>query len=65
MTNEYISGKIVLDTTKQHYVFPALNVSNNFDAIGYDAHMNTNIVYTINLVFRSMTVQEINTLHTM
>ena len=41
-----------------------MNVSNNFATIDYDAHINTKIDYTINHVFRSMTVQELNTLHT-
>ena len=59
-----ISGKIVLDSTTKHYVFPALNVSNNFATIEHDAHYNTKIDYTINHVFHSMTVQELNTLHT-
>ena len=64
--NEYISGKIVLDKSNSNnkYIFPALNVSNNFATIDYDAHINTKIDYTINHVFRSMTVQELNTLHT-
>ena len=62
--DEYISGKIVLDTSNNKFVFPALNVSNNFATIDYDAHINTKIDYTINHVFRSMTVQELNTLHT-
>ena len=61
--NEYITGKIVLDSPTKH-VFPALNVSNNFANIDYDAHIITKINYTINHVFRSMTVQEFNTLHT-
>ena len=64
ITNEHITGKIVLDSTTKHYVFPALNVSNNFSTIDYDAHINTKIDYTINYNFRSMTVQELNTLHT-
>ena len=67
MNNEYISGKIVLDNSNNKYLFPALNVSNNFatiDSIEYDDHKNTKIDYTINHVFRSMTVQEFNTLHT-
>ena len=41
-----------------------MNVSNNFATIDYDAHINTKIDYTINHVLRSMTVQELNTLHT-
>ena len=64
MIDEYISGKTVLDTSNNKFVFPALNVSNNFATIDYDAHVNTKIDYTINHVFRSMTVQELNTLHT-
>ena len=62
--NEYISGKIVLDSTTKDSVFPALIVSNNFATIDYDSHIHTKIDYTINHVFRSMTVQELNTLHT-
>ena len=54
--NEYISGKIVLNNSNNKYVFPALNVSNNFATIDYDAHINTKIDYTINHVFRLMTV---------
>ena len=66
MIDEYISGKIVLDTSNNKFIFPATsnNVSPNFATIDYDAHINTKIVYTINHVFRSMTVQELNTLHT-
>ena len=44
--------------------FSALNVSNNFATIDYDAHINTKIDYTFNHVFLSMTLQELNTLHT-
>ena len=59
-----ISGKIILDPSKQQYIFPALNVSNNFATVDYEAHINTKIDYTINHVFKSMTVQELNALHT-
>ena len=52
MNNEYISGKIVLDNSNNKFVFPALNVSNNFATIDYDAHINTKSDYTINHVFR-------------
>ena len=62
--NEYISGKLVLDPHKKQNVFPALNLSNNFATIDFDAHINTKIDYTINHVFRSMTVQELNALNT-
>ena len=64
MIDEYISGKIALDTSNNKFIFPALIVSNNFATIDYDAHINTKIDYTINHVFRTMTVQELNTLHT-
>ena len=64
MIDEYISGKIVLDTSDNIFLFPALNVSSNFATIDYDAHINTKIDYTINHVFRSMTVHELYTLHT-
>ena len=56
MINEYISGKIGLDNSNNKFKFPALNVSNNFATFDYDAHINTKIDYTINHVFRSMTV---------
>ena len=52
------------DTSNQKYRFPALNVSNNFATLDYDAHINTKIDSTINHVIKSMTVQELNTLHT-
>ena len=40
MIDEYISGKTVLDTSNNKFIFPALNVSNNFATIDYDAHIN-------------------------
>ena len=52
------------DSTTKHFVFPALNVSNNFATIDYAANNNTKTDYTINHIFRSMIVQEPNTLHT-
>ena len=64
MINECISGKILLDKSNNKSIFPALNVSNNFATIDYDAHINTTIDYTINHVFRSLIVQELNTFHT-
>ena len=64
LTNEYISGQIVLDPDTKTYVFPILSVLNNFARYDYDAHINTKIDYTIRHVFNSMTVQELNTLHT-
>ena len=63
MIDEYISGEII-DNSNNKFVFPALNVSNNFATIDYDAHISTKIEFTVNHVFRSMNVQEPNTLHT-
>ena len=56
--NEYFSGKTILDSTTKHNVFPALNVSYNFAIIDNDVHINTK-----KEIFRSMTVQELDTLH--
>ena len=38
MINEYTSGKIVLDNSNIKFMFPALNLSNSFATIDYDAH---------------------------
>ena len=65
MISEYISGgKIVLDNHDNKFKIPALNVSHNFATIDYDAFINTKIDYTINHDFRFMTVQVLNSLHT-
>ena len=52
MITENITGITVLDNSN-NFMCPALNVSNNFATIDYDAHINTKIDYTINHVFRS------------
>ena len=64
MIDQGISGQIQYDDTNKKYIFPALNISNTFATLDYDAHINTKIDFTINYVFKSMSVQEINTLHT-
>ena len=64
MINECFSGEIVIGNSNNKFILPSLNVSNNFATIDNDAHINTKIDHTINLCFRSMTVQELNTLHT-
>ena len=53
-----------LDNSNQKYIFPALNISNNFASLDYDAHINTKFDFTINHVSKSMTLQELNILHT-
>ena len=40
ITDHKIRGKIQFDTSNQKYLFPALNVSNNFATLDYDAHIN-------------------------
>ena len=62
--DQNISGKIQFDNSNKKYKFPALNISNSFATIDYDAHINTKIDFTKYHVFKSMTVQELNTLHT-
>ena len=62
--NDLISGKIVLNNSNNKVMFPALNISKFFATTDYDAPVNTKIDYTINQVFHSMTVQELNTLLT-
>ena len=62
--DQNICRKIQFDNSNKKYIFPALNISNNFATIDYDAHINTKIDFTITHVFKSMTVQELNTLHT-
>ena len=55
--DQKISGRMQFDTSNQKYIVPALNVSNNFATLDYDAQINTKIVFTIKDVFKSMTVQ--------
>ena len=59
---EHNSGKLILDPHKNF--FPALNVSNIFGTIAYDAHINSKIDITIIHVFHSMTGRELNTFPT-
>ena len=40
-----------------------MNDSNRFGTIDYDACLNTKVDYRINLVFKPMTIQELNALH--
>ena len=62
--DQTISGNIEYDDSNKRYIFLALNISKNFATLDYDAHLNTKIDFTIKHVFKSMTVQELNTLHT-
>ena len=62
LTTPLISGKLI--HTQDKLLFPALSSSNNFATINYEAHINTKIDYSINHIFESMSVAELNTLHT-
>ena len=62
LTTQLISGKLL--HTQDKFLFPALISSNNFATFDYEAHINTKIDYSINHVFKSMYVAELNTLHT-
>ena len=46
--NDHISDKIVFNNSNNKFMYPALNVSNIFATIDYDAHLITKLVYTIN-----------------
>ena len=41
LTTQLISGKLI--HTQDKFLFPALNSSNDFDTIDYEAHINTKI----------------------
>ena len=43
---------------------PLLNGSNTFATIDYEEQINTKNDYSINHVFKTITVAELNTLHT-
>ena len=62
LTTQLISGKLV--HTQDKFLFPALNSCNNFVTNYYEAQINTKIDYSINHVFKSMSVAELDTLHT-
>ena len=62
LTTQLISGKLI--HTQDNIRFPALNSSNNFATIDYEAHINTKIEYSDNHVFESMSAAELNTIHT-
>ena len=64
IVDQNISGRIQFDTSNQKYILPALIVSKHFATLDYAAHINTKIDFTINHVIKFMTVQELNTLHT-
>ena len=62
-TQSSMSSPLVFDSVKNTTFFHSLNDSNNFGTVDYDAHTNTNIEDSINHIFTSLTIQEMNTLH--
>ena len=60
LSTQLISGKLI--ENQNRLLFTALNPSNNFATIDYEAHANTNIDYSINYVLKAMSVAEFNTL---
>ena len=62
LTTQLISGKLI--QTQDKFLSPALISSHNFATIHYEAHINSKIDYSINHVFKIMSVGELNTLHT-
>ena len=52
---------LVFDSVKNFCYFSPLNDSNSFGTVDYDAQINTKMNYSINHVFKSMSIQELNT----
>ena len=62
LASQLISGKIVQSQNK--VFFPAINSSNYFATYDYEAHIITSVDYSINHVFKTMSLAELNTPHT-
>ena len=60
--NQQVTGRLIKD--KDKFFFPQLNSTNNCATIDYDSHVNTKIDYVFYHVFKTLTVSELNTLHT-
>ena len=67
MNNITVSTKIIsckLVQSQKKFLFHALNFSNSFATIDCEAHINTKFDYSINHVSKTMSLAELNTLHT-
>ena len=62
LSTQLISSNVVQDQNK--LLFPALSFSKNFATIAVEAQNITKFYYSINHVFKTMTLAELNTLHT-
>ena len=59
-----MSSPLVFDSVKKNrYNFPQLNHSNSFGTVDYDAPFYTKIDFSINHIFKYMTVQKLSALH--
>ena len=55
------SSPLGFDSVKKN--FPPRKDSNSFGTLNYNSHIYKKIDHSINQVFKSMTIQELNTLH--
>ena len=64
VTRSLIYSLLVLVSVKKNRkCFPPVNDAISFGTVDYDVHIKTKIEYSIDYVFKSMTIQEPNTLH--
>ena len=63
VTQNSLSAPLALDSVHNKCYIPPLNDSNSFGIVGYDTHINSKIDYSINHVYKSTTLQILNTLH--
>ena len=61
-SSQLISGKLV--HTQNKLLFNDLNSSKKFATIDYEPHIDTEIYYAFNHMFKTMSVAELKTLHT-
>ena len=54
------SSPLVFDSVEIKYYFPLLIDSNSAGTVDYDAYMITKINHSINHVFKSITIQKLN-----
>ena len=58
-----MSSPLDYDSVKSKYYFTPLIDSNSFGTVDYDADINAEVDYSVNHLFKSMTIQELTTLH--
>ena len=63
LSQQPMSSPLVFDSVKIKSYFPPMNDSNSFGTVDYRAQINANIDDSINHVFKSISIQELNTLH--